>query len=124
MRRHSIRLIAFTVALTTGIAISAGWQNIFLKVSNRHFLSPRHVADVSGTCEVHGEHMGRKYVSVLSGLPGYPLNDKGYLEAKSRLFPNSNLFIIDRGRAVTEGHAEVNFCLKCRLAERQWMENR
>lgn len=125
IRRDAIRLSAFILALTVGIVADKTWQSISSRVSNKPFYISQHRRPVRITdvCEVHGERMTRKYVSILAGLPGYPINDTNYLTAKEWLFPNSNFFIIDRSRSVTEGHAEVNVCSKCRVAERTWMEN-
>ena len=126
MRRYVAPLAAFAAAFIVGVVISVIWHNSALDVRGTPYSTPQdaHIDAVSNICKVHGERMSRQYVSILAGVPGYPVDDTSYLIAKNQLFPNSNLFIIDRNRAKTEGHAEVNVCLKCRAAERMWVENR
>ena len=126
MRQYAVQLTAFASAFIVGIVISDIWQNFALDINSTPHLMPRYAyfAGVNKVCKVHGERTSRQYVSILAGMPGYPLDNIDYLAARKQLFPNSNLFIIDQNRAKTEGHAEVAACLKCRAAERMWVENR
>jgi hypothetical protein len=126
MRRYAVQLAAFASALIVGAGISVIWQNYASDVNSTPHLTPQyaHSADAGDVCKVHGERMSRRYVSILAGVPGYPISDSSYLAARKQLFPNSNLFIIDRNRAKAEGHAGVDTCSKCRAAERLWVENR
>lgn len=125
-RPEAILLAAFILALTTGIAVDGAWQGIVSRVGNESFDIPQNIYPdrINHVCQVHGELMSRRYVSILAGLPGYPINEADYLAAKERLFPNSNFFIIDRSRSAIKGHEEVNVCSKCRAAERAWMGSR
>jgi hypothetical protein len=124
MRRYAVRLAAFTSAFIVGAVVGVVWQNPTADVGStpRPAPPPSHSADAGKVCEVHGGRTARRYVSILAGAPGYPVDDADYLAARKRLFPNSNPFIIDRGRAKTEGHAEVDVCSECRAAERVWIE--
>jgi hypothetical protein len=72
------------------------------------------------SCEVHGERMNSGYVSILPQSPESQINTKSYLQSKQLFFPNSNFFLVDRNKSVTEGHAKVYFCSKCRDTEREW----
>lgn len=124
MRRHAVQLAAFTFTFMAGTVISVTWQNFPLDINSSPCLVSRNAysADEGKVCEIHGEPTTRRYVSILAGVPGYPAEETCYLAAKKQLFPNSDLFIIDRSRAKTEGHAEVDACDKCRAAEAQWVE--
>lgn len=124
MRRYAVRLAVFTSTFMIGTVISVSRQNSTLDINITPCLTPRHAysADEGKVCEVHGERITKRYVSILSGAPGYPVGDTSYLAARKQLFPNSNFFIIDQNKAKTEGHAEVDVCPKCRIAERIWIE--
>jgi hypothetical protein len=127
IKRIAVRFSVFIFAMTLGIAVDNALHSLFLRAPADKYSCRRQDTDLVATtpvCEIHGEHMSRRYVSILAGVPGYSVNENSYLAAKASLFPNSNFFIIDRSRSVTQGHAEVNVCSKCRAAERVWIESR
>lgn len=123
MRPVVIQLITFVLALSAGLVIHKTVRWMISPVVSKDCISQDNSAGNVHVCEVHGERMALKYVSILPGLPGHPATENGYITAKARLFPNSNLVIIDRNRSTTEGHAKVNVCSKCRTAERLWLES-
>ena len=126
IERIAIRFSVFIFAVTLGIAVDNAFRSLFLRASADKYSCRLQDTDsvvTTPVCEIHGEHMSRRYVSILAGVPGSSVNENSYLAAKAWLFPNSNFFIVDRRRSVTQGHAEVNVCSKCRAAERVWIES-
>ena len=70
-------------------------------------------------CEVHGVALERDKVKIVYGLIEFKA---GYIEAKRRLFPNSNTVYFG-GCVITDDspkYAEVLYCRRCREAETEW----
>jgi hypothetical protein len=119
----AIRCGAFLLTLTLSVIVHSSFRSVSsssiadatLRVGDTDSAAILHV------CEVHGQRIEAQYVSILAGAPGYPLKEVQYRKAKERFFPNSRFFIVDRSRSVTDGHALVYICSKCRAAEREWL---
>ena len=78
-------------------------------------------------CEVHDEELLGDRVEVRRGMP--PAPPAGYFEAKERLFPHANSWImggcmVDDGIYPNDDVEDVDHCPKCRIAERSWFEGR
>ncbi len=89
-----------------------------LKVPELPPLPPEELAQTA-KCTVHDEWMKLGKVKVLHGLPLPPA--EGYLEAKSKEFPNSSESIT--GGCIMSGgpeEQEVLYCESCRTARKAW----
>ncbi len=77
------------------------------------------------TCEVHGVDLQNDRVEVRGGFP--PAPPEGYFEAKAGRFPHANSWVLV-GCVIDvdswDDREEVDFCLQCRLAEKQWFSGR
>jgi hypothetical protein len=118
----------FALTLTVGVALYNSFRrpkreldDLLLKMN----IKPENLLYVGNVytiydCRVHGEHMQRENVYVVSE---YPRADQSYLNAKLRFFPHSNFFLVDRNRAKTETYAGVYYCTRCRAAESEWLRH-
>ena len=122
----AIRLCVFALTLTVGIVLHNSFRSTTNKTDELLLtlkIKPENLRYVPGVytiydCGVHGEHMQKQYVAVVSALPRA---DKDYLTARMRFFPHSNFFIVDRKRA--DGLAPVYYCTRCRAAESEWLRH-
>jgi hypothetical protein len=114
------RLLAFVLAFTVGLGVAVTCQTIFSDFPSDAGFESQSGRSAVDSCHVHKNPLSRKFIPILAGVPGYPLNTIHYMETKVRKFPNSNFFIIDRSRSVTKGHVAVNVGWECRSAESAW----
>ncbi len=84
---------------------------------------PNDVTDITvnyRTCELHLVPMYQEQVHVLCNPLPFPYE---YNLAMKRLFPNSNLYSIERNPNGCQRYSTVFVCPKCRAAELEWYKN-